>query len=95
LYDLRCSCRKSCQILATIFQYGPQQRRQSLHIHWSGKGLDWERFDTHEEAEKGAEHLALPGETFIIEEHGQSCPQCMPLMKRIPGTRDGSNEATA
>lgn len=63
------------------------------HIHWTGKALDWERFSTSAEAEKSAKQLALPGETFTVEEHGETCPQCMELMKWISGA-DTSNEAS-
>jgi hypothetical protein len=52
------------------------------HIRWSDKAtLDWERFATKAEAEKSAKELALPGESFSVEEHGESCPQCMKLKK--------------
>jgi hypothetical protein len=55
------------------------------HIRWSGKSaLDWQRFDAGAEAEKSAKQLALLGETYAIEEHGEACPQCMALMKKIP-----------
>ena len=64
-----------------------------FHIHWSGKPtVDWEPFSSRAEAEASAKHLALPGETYTVEEHGKSCLQCMMLMKKIsaPG-----NEASA
>jgi hypothetical protein len=64
------------------------------HIHWTGKTLDWERFDTSAEAEASARELMLPGETFTIEEHGESCPQCRSLLRKIP-VRDSSGEASA
>ena len=58
------------------------------HIHWSGKpALDWERFSTRDEAEASAKELALPGETFTVEEHDESCPQCMEFTKMVPGRR--------
>jgi hypothetical protein len=64
------------------------------HIHWSGKStLDWECFNTHEEAETSASQLALPGETYTIEEQGLSCPQCMKLIKKIPAS--DSNEVSS
>lgn len=64
------------------------------HIHWFGKPtLDWERFSSSAEAEGSAKQLALPGETYTVEEHDESCPQCMKFMKKIP-TRDGG-EASA
>ena len=63
------------------------------HIHWTGKALDWERFDTTADAEASARKLMLDGETYTIEEHDASCPQCMKFMKMVPG-RD-SNEASA
>lgn len=50
------------------------------HIHWSEKGLDWERFNTQREAEKAAKQLAHPDETYTVEEHDGGCPQCVRLM---------------
>lgn len=50
------------------------------HIRWSGKTeLDWEGFDTRANAEASAKYLVRPGETYIIEEHGQSCARCAAL----------------
>lgn len=72
-----------------------EHSRVHYHIHWSGKTtLDWERFATKADAERSAKELARSGETYTVEEHGESCPQCMNLMKKIPG-RDSSNEASA
>jgi hypothetical protein len=63
------------------------------HIHWSGKPtLDWERFDTTADAEANARKLMLPGETYTIEEHGESCPRCLKFMKNVPVL---DNEASA
>jgi len=62
------------------------------HIHWTGKTLDWERFDTSADAEASARKLALPGETFTVEEHGESCPQSLKFMNNIPVL---DNEASA
>jgi hypothetical protein len=65
------------------------------HIHWTGKPtLDWACFPTRAEAEKNARQLVLPGETYTIEEHDESCPQCMNLMKRM-AARGTSNEVSA
>jgi hypothetical protein len=62
-------------------------------IKWSGKPvLDWERFDTSADAEANARKLMLPGETYTIEEHGESCPRCLKFMNNIPIL---DNEASA
>jgi hypothetical protein len=64
------------------------------HIHWSEKAsVDWQRFDTRADAKTSAKQLALPGETYTIEEHDKSCSQCMKLMRHIPAP-DPSNEAS-
>jgi hypothetical protein len=64
------------------------------HIKWSGKpALDWERFDTSADAEASARKLALPGETFTVAEHGESCPRCMKFMKMVSG-RDNNEAST-
>jgi hypothetical protein len=52
-----------------------------FHIRWSKPAsktasLDWERFDTQEEAEASAKQLVLPGETYSIEELDRACPRC-------------------
>ena len=47
------------------------------HIRWSGKdSLDWERFPSRPDAEVQARQLVRPGETYTIEEHGETCPRC-------------------
>lgn len=45
-----------------------------FHIHWVGQRLDWECFDTREDAQRRAVELAHPGETFTIEEVSTKCP---------------------
>jgi hypothetical protein len=47
------------------------------HIRWSTKGvLDWEAFDSREEAEASAQELVRLGETYTIEERDDNCPRC-------------------
>lgn len=57
-----------------------------FHIHWSGKGQDWERFNMRNEAEKRAAEIVLPGETYTIDEHGADCPQCRELSSKVPNS---------
>ena len=46
-----------------------------FHIRWNDKeNIDWECFDTHDDAAARALELALPGETFRIEEISAQCP---------------------
>ena len=56
----------------------PQVARQMhIHIRWEGvKRLDWEPFETREQAESRAKELVHPGESFVVEEHGKSCIRC-------------------
>jgi hypothetical protein len=54
-----------------------QDFRSSIHyhIHWTSKEeLDWECFETREEASTRALELALPGESFKIEVVAEKCP---------------------
>jgi hypothetical protein len=55
-------------------------RKTHYHIHWAGKAnLDWQAFSTRAEANESAGELTLPGEGYIIEEHGEACSQCKRL----------------
>lgn len=46
------------------------------HIRWSGSKLDWEVFNTREEAEVAAGLLVRPKENYTIEEFDTDCPLC-------------------
>ena len=46
-----------------------------FHIRWRGESkLDWECFETREEATERAASLAQPNEVFAIEEISARCP---------------------
>jgi hypothetical protein len=45
-------------------------------IHWSGGALDWQRFDTPEEAENSAKFLVRRGESYTIVELNGTCERC-------------------
>jgi hypothetical protein len=47
-----------------------------FHILWSQFTLDWERFDTREEAEERAEYLVRDGETYTVEAFDGTCARC-------------------
>jgi hypothetical protein len=50
-----------------------------FHIYWSDSKLDWEAFQTREDATKQAKELVRPGETYVIEQFDGTCPRCMSL----------------
>jgi hypothetical protein len=50
-----------------------------FHIRWSDSKLDWEAFQTREEAIAQAKELARPGETYVIAEFDGTCPRCKSL----------------
>jgi hypothetical protein len=48
-----------------------------FHIRWSVKDLvDWQRFQTRQDAIRLASELARPGEICTVEEHSPDCPFC-------------------
>jgi hypothetical protein len=51
--------------------------RTHYHIRWSQIALDWERFNTREEAELGAMGLVRPHETYTIEAFDETCARCV------------------
>jgi hypothetical protein len=57
-------------------------RKTHYHIHWLKKpALDWQAFSTQAEAEDNAKRLALRGESYTIEEQGETCPRCRDMKK--------------
>jgi hypothetical protein len=66
------------------------------HIRWSGKVLlDWQRFNTPEEAKASARQLVRPGETYTIEEQNdETCPRCQDAMN-AKSMHGAFNEANA
>ena len=59
-------------------------RKTHYHIRWTRKAkLDWQPFRTSAEAEERAKELALRGEGYAIEEHGEACSQCGSMMKSV------------
>ena len=46
------------------------------HIHWSGKKLGWERFDTRKNDEKRARQQVQFDETYTIELMSSDCENC-------------------
>jgi hypothetical protein len=59
------------------------------HISWSGKKeVDWERFQTREEADAGAKQLVRPGERYTIEQFDEDCPWCHALLAKPVSVAD-------
>ena len=53
------------------------------HIRWShpkNSRLDWQVFDTPEEARAEAEQLVRPGESYSVEKFENDCPRCADLL---------------
>lgn len=46
------------------------------HIRWDNSKLDWEAFQTEEEAKAAAERLKRAGENYAIEELDGDCQRC-------------------
>lgn len=53
------------------------------HIRWQGSKLDWEAFQTQEAAQTQAAAMALPNETFAVEEFDGNCPKCSQFVQRF------------
>jgi hypothetical protein len=45
------------------------------HIRWSTSKLDWEVFNTRDEAETAAKQLVLPNERHNIQQFDGNCPR--------------------
>ncbi|HEY7099553.1 MAG TPA: hypothetical protein VH437_22705 [Terriglobales bacterium] len=60
-----------------------------FHIRWASSKLDWEAFQTREEAIEQANELMRPGETYVIAEFDGACPRCKSLAS-TDNTQPGS-----
>ena len=50
------------------------------HIRWSSSdSLDWQAFETHEQAEAAARGLVRRGETYTVEARSENCERCEEL----------------
>ena len=58
--------------------------RPHFHIRWQGKTLDWECFESREDAEERAASLKRESETFTIEEVN-ACSERAKLVARMNG----------
>ena len=47
-----------------------------FHICWSESKLDWEAFETREDALTQAQELVRPGETYVVQQFDGDCPRC-------------------
>jgi len=54
------------------------------HIRWANSKVDWQAFQTKDEAVAEAERLKHPEENYKIEEHDGNCDRCLRL---IPNAR--------
>jgi hypothetical protein len=53
-----------------------------FHIRWNGTTLDWECFDSREEAIERASFLKHEGESFTVEEVTTECPLRMKMKRQ-------------
>ena len=49
------------------------------HIRWADSKIDWQAFQTKEEAVAEAERLKRLNETYTIEERNGDCERCLRL----------------
>lgn len=49
------------------------------HIRWDDGNLDWEPFQTEDEAKAAATELVRSGESYIIEQSDRDCLRCARL----------------
>jgi|KBSMisStandDraft_5_1062788.scaffolds.fasta_scaffold1985135_1 hypothetical protein len=47
------------------------------HIRWADSKIDWQVFQTKDEAVAEAEHLKRPNESYHIEERDGNCERCL------------------
>lgn len=59
------------------------------HIRWLPSGKrDWQRFNSAEEAQKTAEDLVLPEESYVVEPGASDCEACAIFEASAPGPKN-------
>ena len=53
------------------------------HIRWADSKLDWQTFQTVEEAHTEAERLKRPDEKYVIEERDGDCERCQVIKLNV------------
>lgn len=51
------------------------------HIRWAGSKIDWQAFQTKDDAVAEAEHIKRPNENYNIEERDGNCEGCLSLIQ--------------
>ena len=67
-----------------MVRQGDNQNKRHFHIRWPNQ-LDWERFETEQEAAARASELVQPGETYRIEAFDGACTVCGELVRKFAG----------
>lgn len=56
-----------------------------FHVRWGSLKMDWEAFETEDEAKAQGERLKRPGESYVIEERDGDCQICKKLQSSALG----------
>jgi hypothetical protein len=92
----RFCCEEISQSTHALLQTGARMNpervnlsKNHFHIRWStGSPLDWEAFETRNEAEEVARQLACATEIYKIEEFDRTCGRCTKFWRaQLPDTK--------
>lgn len=59
------------------------QPQVHFHIRWNSGLLDWEAFNSGDEAERRAKELARPTESYCIEQFDNTCQFCNEWLAKL------------
>lgn len=59
------------------------QPQRHFHIRWDSGQLDWEPFNSPDEAEERAKQIVPSRETYSIEQFAQPCDHCKAWREKL------------
>lgn len=67
------------------------QPQAHFHIRWDSGRLDWEPFNSREEAEQRAKEIVLSKETYSVEHFDSKCELCKAWRAKLAQAKSRSS----
>jgi len=77
-------CLAHFGVLRSLAGHATHSSVNHYHIRWGNSKIDWEAFQSEEEAKASAEQLKGPGETYTVDQCDSTCQMCTKAARKTP-----------